>query len=376
MEPGPSIRLFAMLGKLPEALQKFFGFVGASLTGLTAICTAAGFLAERARLGMLGLPATAFDLQQYLETGARFLAYLPIYLGTALLLALADLFGLRAPPVAPVAFPAPPPGALAQPAVVETLRVETERGVEGGLLAWIVGLLLVAVAMAALWHYRAGWRGAWQKLRAPRHATRAFRTRHRTLILLLFLLVQFAGACQQARTVRVRDLLFSPSATAPVASPPLLVAPETLERWVRAADYDHAVQYLGGLFLLTMGTAWALYRMLKPVRLETAGGWERAWIGASGLLLVSQVTLLPVCYGVLLSSNRFPSVCVAYAPSDALPEPPPERLALVHQNGDGYYLYAQQRRRMWFVPQDGVAGLTFFGMVDVLHPLPPSPSCP
>ena len=44
-----------MLGTLPHALQKFFGFVGASLTGVTALFTAMGFLAERARLTMLGL---------------------------------------------------------------------------------------------------------------------------------------------------------------------------------------------------------------------------------------------------------------------------------------------------------------------------------
>lgn len=68
-----------------QAVLRFLGAVASALTGLGAICTTAGFLAERTRWSMLGLGTVNVDLNEYLFTGARFLAFLPgITLSTAL----------------------------------------------------------------------------------------------------------------------------------------------------------------------------------------------------------------------------------------------------------------------------------------------------
>ncbi len=382
-----------MLGTLPHALQKFFGFVGASLTGITALFTAMGFLAERARLTMLGLPATAFDLQQYLETGARMFAFLPIYLGTALLLTISDLLGLGlesvvATPeaarsaVEPAFAPPLPPNAQTG-AVAETLHVGTSRGLDGSTATWLVVLLTLSAAMALLWKYRAQWQpsgGLRLRKRAAvaRTAIGAFARRHRTLLLLFFLLVQFGGACQQARTIRVHDLLFeaAPAYSTQTPTPLLFIGTDTLERWVRGGHYEPSVQYLGALFLLTLLTAWGLYRVFRVFDRSTTGTWERAWMVASLLLLVSQVTLLPINYGILLSSNRFPSVCVDYgARSSEAVLPPDERIALVHETDNGYYLYAPPQRRMWYVQRASVEALRYFGMTDVLAAAPLPQPC-
>lgn len=381
-----------MLGKLPDALQKFFGFVGASLTGATAIFTAMGFLAERARLVMLGLPSTSFDLQQYVETGARILAFLPIYLGTAFLLALANALNLGVgeligtPEATGPPLPAARPDTFAAPdvsdtgVVAETLHVRTDTGLEGGAVVWFLGLVALAGGLALLWHYRARWAGDLRlgaRAASARLAVKAFGARHRTLLLLLFLLVQFAASCQQARTIRVNDLLFKEAPTRVESSGRalLIVGTETLERWVRLGDYERAVQYIGWLFLLTLLTAWVLFAVLRGFNYDAARTWEKVWVVASLLLLVSQMTLLPINYGVLLSSNRFPSVCMAYA-AERPEGPPTERLALVHETETGYYLYSRTRRRMWFVQQASVEGFTYYGLDDVLKPASTAPPCP
>lgn len=379
-----------MLGRLPDALQKFFGFVGASLTGITALFTATGFLAERARLVMLGLPSTSFDLQQYVETGARFLALLPLYLGTALLLTFADVLGLGIgglagppgsggaivlpdPPLPPSAFPTT--GGV----VAETLHVQTSTRLSPGALGWLV--LLLGVGASLFWHYRrtkapsSGRLQAW--MGSARTFTTGFGARHRVLLLLLLLLVQFAGACQQARTIRVHDLLFETPTEQVEGAPALMVSTADLERWVRTGAYAASVRYIGWLILLTLLSGWAVYVVLRDFQHTGARPWEKIWMGASLLLLVSQVTLLPINYGVLLSSSRFPSVCTVYnAGSTAVEHLPPERLALVHETDRGYYLYARAHRRMWFVPHENVSSVVYDGMMNVLGPFPPSSLCP
>ena len=73
-----------MLEKIFAPVIKFFTITATSLTGISAVFTAVGFLAERSHLNMLGFTSIPVDLHQYLYTGAKFFAYLPIILLNAL----------------------------------------------------------------------------------------------------------------------------------------------------------------------------------------------------------------------------------------------------------------------------------------------------
>ncbi len=349
-----------MLRKLSEPLQKLFGFVGASLTGITAVFTAAGFLAERARLTMLGLPSTTFDLQQYLETGARFLAFLPLYLGMAFYYSVL--------------------------------------GVLSALLNWLAGrpvvavvLLLAAALSGILWVYMRRRRKAARAARAdaaageaepaagPFGAIRRFPARfvgdHLTGLLFVFLLVQFLGAYQLTQALEVSNLLFEPTLgadTIPHATFSI-VKTETLKNWIVAGQAVQAAQYLGWLFLITLLTGWGLHFVLKLYResgLENPRFWQITWFAGSLLLLLTQVTLLPINYGILLTSNRFVEVTVVYAEAEAEDgaRPLEDPLYLLHETGSGFYFYSSTLRKVWYVLRSDVRSIQHHRMVRILQP--------
>lgn len=99
------------------------------------------------------------------------------------------------------------------------------------------------------------------------------------------------------------------------------------------------------------------------------------WTIVSVLLLVSQVTLLPVSYGVLVSRNTYPEVCAtltneALAGGEPLPD---SRLSLVHQRGEGFYFYSREKRRMWYVPRGAVQSLVHHARTNILGTGKPEP---
>ncbi len=351
-----------MLRKLSEPLQKLFGFVGASLTGITAVFTAAGFLAERARLTMLGLPSTTFDLQQYLETGARFLAFLPLYLGMAFYYSVL--------------------------------------GVLSALLNWLAGrpvvavvLLLAAALSGILWVYvrrrrKAGRRAAYAgdageaeagETASPPGEKPWFPARfvgdHLTGLLFVFLLVQFLGAYQLTQALEVSNLLFEPTLgadTIPHATFSI-VKTETLKNWIVAGQAVQAAQYLGWLFLITLLTGWGLHFVLKLYResgLQNPRFWQITWFAGSLLLLLTQVTLLPINYGILLTSNRFVEVTVVYAEAEAEDgaRPLEDPLYLLHETGSGFYFYSSTLRKVWYVLRSDVRSIQHHRMVRILQP--------
>lgn len=343
-----------MLEGLSEPLKRFLGFIGGISATLTTLFTAAGFLAVRAHLVMLGLPSTSFDFQQYVEVGARFMAYLPVFLGIALLSlmleALAWLFGLLARH-----------GGIALVAVL--------------LLS---GLLFFRGRLRARWH---GWQER-RRLAGLLNAVGKLRSSGRALFksmitrpgwLILFLLIQFIGAYQLTQALEVHNLLFA--ATLSTAQGPhialSMIDTSTLVAWIREGDTVRASQYLGWLFLITLLTAWALYRVMKSYRSRDGKAprlWQLAWVAASLMLFITQVTLLPVNYGVLLSSNQFAEVSLQYQEPEPAVRPPDARLVLLHETGDGYYLYARSEGKMWYILRADVRSLRYHGMVRVLEP--------
>ena len=80
-----------MLEKIFAPVLKFFGIIASSFTGITAVFTAVGFIAERSHLHTLGFTSIPVNLNQYLYTGARFFALLPAMIFSALGLGTLDL---------------------------------------------------------------------------------------------------------------------------------------------------------------------------------------------------------------------------------------------------------------------------------------------
>lgn len=356
-----------MFDKLSEPVQKFFGFLGASLTGITAVFTAAGFLAERARLTMLGLPSSTFDLQLYLETGARFLAFLPLYLGFALLYTV-----LRAP-------------------LTLFTWLENSFGLEaaaviflGVLVAAIVGIILIFRKHR---NETETGSGRWIQRRAA--AIKSWGTDHLALVLFIFLLIQFLGAYQLTQALEINNLLFDPHPE-PVVTPYAdlsFVSVRSLRGWIVDGHPINGMQYLGWLFLITLATVWGLYLMRdlfgtggskaeedvagsRPDRADV-GFWRMTWFAGSLMLLLTQITLLPINYGVLLSGNNFAQVLVTFNPDvDESVKPPAVDLFLIHQSSGGFYFYSQAERNVWYVLRGDVRSIQYerMGSVFLSHP--------
>jgi hypothetical protein len=80
-----------MLKKIFAPILRFFTLIASALAGISAVCTAVGFLAHRGHLKMLGVSNIPVDLNQYMYTGAQFLAYLPFKLIYIIALNILDL---------------------------------------------------------------------------------------------------------------------------------------------------------------------------------------------------------------------------------------------------------------------------------------------
>lgn len=348
-------------GSVLGSVFDFLKIVGASLTGLTAILTAAGFLAERARLTMLGLPSATFDLERYMETGALLLALLPVVMGIALLLILVSW-------------------ARAVPESLFTLA--------GGSLA--ATILLVAgglgIVLYLLKRREPSPPGAAQWVQQGLRASRGwFKRTGFGILLIVALLLQISSLNREVQVLELRDLLFQTEVDAAedgVVSSELTVS--GTDEIAAAVAYGRgsrstAVRLFGQIVLWTTVNAYVLYYVIRKRMPETRSrGAHRmlaAWTGLTTLLLISQITLLPVSYGVLLSQNQYPEVCVARS-GDALEDGerlPDARLSLVHQADDGLYLYSRGERKMWYVPRDQVRSVVHHARTSILDPAEPEP---
>jgi hypothetical protein len=261
--------------KLFQALLRFFGAVASALTGLGAICTAAGFLAERTRWSMLGLGTVSVDLNEYLFTGSRFLAFLPGILLTT------------------------------------TLSVLTG---SGRVFLLAIALVVLALVSRSLLRRPAGarMRSAALSWAAPRRAALL------SAGLVGLAILQFAATLFLFRAAGIRNLLFT--AGAPGAS---CVEPSLpLEALIRRGCEARLDQAMGEAFLVVLASGVLVWMLLRargsePTR-GTLGGTALVAVNVS--LLAVQLVLLPINYGALFLRNEFPVVQVARAGDDGRPE--------------------------------------------------------
>jgi membrane protein YdbS with pleckstrin-like domain len=323
-----------MLEKIFAPVLKFFGIIASSLTGISAVFTAVGFLAERSHLYMLGFTAVPVDLNQYLYTGARFFAYLPITLLSAIGLGVLD--------VARRYFLFFSAFVLAVLMLNLIFRIPFLKKFK----VWLIELL------------------------------KAFVRSHRSGILFVILILQFAGIFLLILTTQVTNLLFE-QPTQPAAATYLPVNAEILSSWIVNKRSNELFEYMGLLFLIALLTIAMIWQVTATYRRKEAsrpGFWPTIWLGINLMLLGTQLILLPINYGILLLPNSYPAVSVTFkmraepttGETSGLPAwPQDERLVLLHQQGNRFYFYSQRAKKIWLVRSDEVRSVVYHGMNDL-----------
>jgi len=306
------------------------------LAGVGSLATAVGFLAERSRWRMLGFPVPGADLNEYLFTGARFLAFLPgIVLGS----------------------------------VLSALVVDP----------WLL-LLLLGVAAAAWFVLRS------RRMDPPtegegrgKEGTRRFLPtwipRLRPAALVSVILLLFAGTFFLFQAGAAGNLLFADRGHlvgAGCGDPGL-----GLQNQILLQCEEALVARMGQAFLLVLAGAGALFLLFPPAWRGSEGGrgpgaleGTLLWTGVA--LVTLQLMLLPVHYGVVFVRNDFPAVQVVRSAPEAREGedgwPADGRFALLHRRGDEFYLYSSAASRIWLLPRGQVESLVYLGICGVFEP--------
>jgi hypothetical protein len=321
-----------MASRVFEQVLRFFGTIATALTGLGALCTAAGFLAERTRWSMLGFAAAPADLNEYLFTGARFLAFLPGIALTSVLTAAA-----------------------------------------ASVTAFLLAVTLIGgVLLVRRWRAR---RRNGEPVLAPA-PERPWLRRARPGALLALALFQFAGTMVLFQAGQLRNVLFTDRA--PLAGAECGRAGVSLQSEVLLGCEAELTEHLGRVFLIVLFSGGALW-LLLPASVRRAGDpdplapAEPAHLPLLGInlaLLAVQLILLPINYGALFLRNEFALVEVTLAQPELRAErwPVDGRFSLLHRRDDEFYLYAPSARRIWLVPRGDMQTLTYLGICGVFDP--------
>jgi|GEM_PF-2322375 len=319
-----------MLEKVFAPVLRFFGIIASSLTGITAVMTAVGFLAERAHLAMLGFTTIPADLNQYLYTGARFFALLPMLIINSIGLTTLD---------------------LARKYLLYFAAI---------LLALLIFKLLLRIAVL---------NKLWRKLLEKIGQLVA---NHRNVFLFFLILLQFTGIYFYLAAIPISNLLFlesSPDVNVQSFSF-LQTNAQVLTTWITAPNETALFQHLGRLVLITLFLGVILWQLVATFRKDQKVKprlWQNIWIGVNLVLFGTQLILLPINYGIVLLPNKFPVVTVTFEDEVAVPFQAiqNERLALLHEKGGSFYLYSRETAQVWLVRQNQLHSLVYLGMADI-----------
>jgi hypothetical protein len=302
--------------------------IATALAGMGSLATAVGFLAERARWNMLGFHSPGVDMNEYLFTGARFLAFLP----AVFLTSIPDALWLN-------------PG---------------------------LGLFLLS-AGAAILFLRSGGAGdpPTGRIGRARHQVRSLLPRLRLPAIGLFVLALLLGTGHLLRATTVVNVLFTDQAT--LAGFQCGQTGLGLREHILMQCEPQLLAHLGQGFLvvtagmvgfwLLMPEAWRPEGEATPPR-----GAEAAlmWLGVA--LLTLQVMLLPINYGITYLRTDVPAVQVTPTAAEVARDGWREDgfFVLLQRRGDEFYLYSSLERRIWLLPRGQVETLVYLGTCPVL----------
>lgn len=253
-----------MLDNLAKTVTRFFGITAGTLSSLGAVLTAVGYLAERSHLIMLGFTTVPVDLNQYLYTGALFLAILPVII------------------------------------IITPLHEW-----------WGILLLLILII----------WRLSLQNAKM-RYLNDTFFDRsksliinHRIAFLVLLVMTQVLILNWMVNATLIGNLLFENIFEKPETLTFFSIKPDNLKYLIFSRVEDILRSYFVQLFLFTLVIGLALRQVITINRKsqETKMALvEKVWLGINLFLITTQVILLPVNFGALVLSKQYQEVKVQF----------------------------------------------------------------
>ncbi|MFZ0391723.1 MAG: hypothetical protein WAN36_14785 [Calditrichia bacterium] len=313
-----------MIDKLFKPVFQLFAAFGSALAGIGAALTAFGFLAERSHLVMLGFTEIPVNLNQYLFTGAKFIAYLPFLILTAVALT-----------------------------SIEALQ---RYFIFSLLLAILIFLYLVIRRWKRTEKFRTKFRLGFT----------SFLDRFKGSFLVLLIILQFIIIYQWMEANKIQNLLFAGSRSEMAVSNALFVNHNVLEYWILSHHYTELFQYFGRMFLLTVMAGFFLWIVFHYSKKKATLRKQLAFI-LNIILLVTQVLLVPINFGTLLMPNTYPHVELS------LNEPASRKIAplqteaiyLLHRENQNYYFYSAVKARLWMIKDKDINMLTYLGREDI-----------
>ncbi len=315
-----------MFEKAFEPAKRFLGVIGASVGGLTAIFYVVGFLAMQAHHHFLGLTHISVDYSQYLFSGGQFFSYFPnmvVYFWDSLLELAARnfewlLYALTALVVARL-----------------LLRIKLIRNLVNSLGNTLRKLAIrFVIVLQVLFNL---------------------------VLLVLFLTLSL-------KLVQQNDLLFE--AAVPGYS---WLIDMTAEGSNQRQKYFAVLLGVALLSILAHAPLehWRHQPNAKTGEQVTAP-WRSVLSISALLLIILQLLYLPVNYGILLISKNYPTA--EFALRNDHPDGLPTfgtPLILIHREGDDYYFYSRQHKKIWQIRRTDLTWLTRTGEVNLFdqHPI-------
>ena len=264
-----------MVEKLTKKILPTLGMVVGSFSGLGAVFTAVGYLAERSHLRMLGFTNIPVDLNQYLYSGLHFIGFFLTYI---------VILGLG--------------------------TIEKH---------WIIAILAVTLALCAwlVWHFLL------RQKRTPKKVGRkkSFVVPPNLVFLILLVLLlggQILGLVWLTNVAKIQNLLYENTQYLSCQEPKSSITPsevltDKLKYWILTNDKVRLSNFFFKLFCIPLLTA-VIIRYLtarySKNREHKIPLWNAVLLGLNFLLLSTQVIFVPINFGALLLPKQYPAVKV------------------------------------------------------------------
>lgn len=312
--------------KLFSSVIKYFGILASSLTGISAVFTSIGYLAERSHLYALGFTSIPVDLNQYLYTGARFFALLPVI-------------------------------------IISSLITDSIVLLEKYSFQTLIFLVLILVGVLLFKNKKIA-----SRLQSPRDKILTVLGRWRTALLFFLFIFQLMSVFMLSKNFGITNLLFSqPQFNNSPNEFQFPASTSSISSWIVHNKLNELFTYVGTLFFLTFISGilfWFIWVFLKKTIKYRF--WVSFWVGVNIFLFLTQVIFVPMNYGILLLPNKYQSVIVKTDMESELYEKiEDQNMWLLYQQNDDFYLYSGKMKKVLFLSRKNIKYLEYGGISDL-----------